>query len=221
MADSKDLWLSIRQPPPTRPLTFGWATGQAYLSDPRMIAFIAARYKFVGKMLSGSPSALEIGCGDAFGAPMVAQAVQTLICTDIDEQTLADNRQRLAVFPNITFAYHDFRAESYPKVADTAYLVDVIEHIFPEEEEPFLRNIARSLLPYGACLIGTPNQTAERYASVHSRAGHVNLKTHETLSSACLKVFHRIFLFSMNDELVHTGYHPMAHYIWALCVAPR
>jgi hypothetical protein len=25
----------------------------------------------------------------------------------------------------------------------------------------------------------------------------------------------------MNDEVVHTGYERMAHYLWAVCVNPR
>jgi hypothetical protein len=28
--------------------------------------------------------------------------------------------------------------------------------------------------------------------------------------------FHNVFVFSMNDEVVHTGYSPMAHYLLAL-----
>jgi hypothetical protein len=26
-----------------------------------------------------------------------------------------------------------------------------------------------------------------------------------------------VFLFSMNDEVVHTGFYPMAHYLFAVC----
>lgn len=33
------------------------------------------RYKFVSKMLAGLDHVLEIGCGDGFGARIVAQAV--------------------------------------------------------------------------------------------------------------------------------------------------
>ncbi len=29
--------------------------------------------------------------------------------------------------------------------------------------------------------------------------------------------FENVFLFSMNDEVVHTGYYPMAHYLFAVC----
>jgi hypothetical protein len=28
--------------------------------------------------------------------------------------------------------------------------------------------------------------------------------------------FHSVFMFSMNDETVHTGYHSMAHYLIAV-----
>jgi hypothetical protein len=28
-------------------------------------------------------------------------------------------------------------------------------------------------------------------------------------------------MFSMNDEVVHTGFGPMAHYLIALCAGPR
>ena len=28
--------------------------------------------------------------------------------------------------------------------------------------------------------------------------------------------FHNVFMFAMNDEVVHTGYHKMAHYLFAL-----
>jgi hypothetical protein len=35
------------------------------------------------------------------------------------------------------------------------------------------------------------------------------------------RFFHNVFMFSMNDEVVHTGYHKMAHYLFALCCGKR
>ena len=32
--------------------------------------------------------------------------------------------------------------------------------------------------------------------------------------------FRNVFIFSMNDEVVHTGFYPMAHYLFALCCHP-
>jgi hypothetical protein len=46
-----------------------------WYDDPRRLLFSMARYKFVAKMLAGRKSVLEVGCGDAFCAPIVRQTV--------------------------------------------------------------------------------------------------------------------------------------------------
>jgi hypothetical protein len=33
--------------------------------------------------------------------------------------------------------------------------------------------------------------------------------------------FRTVFIFSMNDEVVHTGFSPMAHYLLAVAVGVR
>lgn len=219
--DSKSLWLSIRTNLQDFDVRLGMGTAQAYVNDPRMIAFIASRYKFVSKMLANVDVALEIGCGDSFGGPIVAQSVKRLICTDIDEETIAANRQRCRFFKNIEYAYHDFRAKPYPEQVRAIYLVDVIEHVFAEEEPQFMRNLTGTLRSDGFVLMGTPNATAEQYASVHSKEGHVNTKTHQALRQLGERYFKNVFMFSMNDEVVHTGFGPMSHYLWMLGVAPK
>jgi SAM-dependent methyltransferase len=219
--DSKLLWQEVHSRIPLHDIRLGNAAAAAYVSDAKMIAFMASRYKFVAKMIDRAKTALEVGCGDGFGAPMVAQSVGRLICTDINEATIADNATRLSVFKNIEFEYFDFRSDSFPVKVDAAYAVDVIEHIYPSEEELVIGNIARSISAHGVGLFGTPNKTAEVHASEYSRLGHVNLKDHNALRETLSRSFHNIFIFSMNDEVVHTGYYPMAHYLWALCVGPR
>ena len=196
MSDSKAHWLNIRQHLDEYEVKLGRATAQAYVNDPRMIAFIAARYKFVSKMLVDAPLVLEIGCGDAFGAPIVAQTVGKLICTDIDDETLMLNRTNHCVHceplgpfkehKNIEFHYHDFRIMPWQLLVNAIYLIDVIEHIFPEEEEKFMENIYASLTPTGILIVGSPNKNAEQYASRHSIEGHVNLKTQSDLRSLLL-----------------------------------
>jgi 2-polyprenyl-3-methyl-5-hydroxy-6-metoxy-1,4-benzoquinol methylase len=104
---------------------------------------------------------------------------------------------------------------------DGAYSLDVLEHIPPEEERTFVRNLARSLTEYGVLLIGTPSIQSQAHASPQSRAGHVNCKDHHGLKGLLSEFFHNVFLFSMNDEVVHTGFYPMAHYLIALCCSRR
>jgi hypothetical protein len=218
--DSQALWLSIHRELPVRRIALGLATSNAYLSDPKMLAFMASRYKFVAKMLAGRERVFEVGAGDAFGAPLVAQGVSELLCTDIDKRTVADNAKRLAALRNVSFAYHDFRKAPLARKFDAAYCVDVIEHIYPHEEEAFYANVLGSLTEDAVAVIGTPNKTSEQYASAYSKLGHVNTKTQVELVADARRRFRHVFPFGMNDEVLHTGYAPMCHYLWVLCAGP-
>src|SRR2546429_5011412 len=86
---------------------------------------------------------------------------------------------------------------------------------------PYTTLFRSSMLSFGVAMVGTPNQTADQYASENSRKGHVNLKDHKSLRALLERHFHRVFMFSMNDEVVHTGFYPMAHYLWAIGVGPK
>ena len=130
-------------------------------------------------------------------------------------------RRRFDFLENASFEYADFREKPYSPEVDAIYMVDVLEHIFPNEELAFMSNLARSLGEHGVLLIGTPNKTADQYASKWSRKGHVNLQTAVGLRRLGSKYFHNVFQFGMNDEVLHTGYSSMCHYLWALLVAPR
>jgi len=70
-------------------------------------------------------------------------------------------------------------------------------------------------------ILGTPNLTSQVYASQPSKEGHVNCKSHDELRALMKKHFHVSLLFSMNDEVVHTGYGPMAHYLFGIGICPK
>ncbi len=221
MNDSKAQWLGLRGKLKKYDVRLGTASAQDYVHDPKHLSFAISRYKFAAKMLAGLGHVIEVGSGDGFGAPLVAQGVRELTCTDIDEEQLSDNRERLSIFTNISFEYYDFRQKAYLRTADGIYLVDVLEHIYPEEEDVFMRHLTGSLTSRGVAVIGTPNASADAYASPNSKIGHVNLKQGEQLRSLCQQHFHNVFMFGMNDEVIHTGFLPMAHYLMALCAGPK
>ncbi len=66
------------------PERMGFMTSWAWVDDPKRLAFMLSRYKFVAKMLAGADKALEIGCGDGFGTRVVAQAVGSVVAIDFD-----------------------------------------------------------------------------------------------------------------------------------------
>ena len=73
----------------------------------------------------------------------------------------------------------------------------------------------------GVAVIGMPSIESQGYASPASKEGHINCQSGAQLQSTLLGHFTNCFMFSMNDEVVHTGFQPMAHYLLALCVGPR
>jgi cyclopropane fatty-acyl-phospholipid synthase-like methyltransferase len=198
----------------------GLMTGWAWYDDPRHLLFTLSRYKFVAKMMAGRDRVLEVGCSDGFATRLVAQSVKSVLGVDFDAQFISDAIESKSERWPIEFRVHDVLASPVPGAFDGAYALDVIEHILPEREDRFLQNICSSLSASGILVIGTPSLASQQYASPQSKDGHVNCKTAEQLKSTLLRHFGQVFIFSMNDEVVHTGYTNMAHYYMALCCSP-
>jgi 2-polyprenyl-3-methyl-5-hydroxy-6-metoxy-1,4-benzoquinol methylase len=195
-------------------------TSHIWRNDPRHIGFLFSRYKFVAKMLARKARVLEVGCGDAVGTPIVLQTVGAVHGIDFEPLVLNDaiERYRREGVNRATFSIHDVTASPIPGTFDAAFSLDVIEHIPTRLEKAFLDNICVALTAEAVCIFGTPNITADQYASPASKEGHINLKSAESLHDYLGRRFHNVFNFSMNDEVVHTGYSPMAHYLFAVGV---
>jgi 2-polyprenyl-3-methyl-5-hydroxy-6-metoxy-1,4-benzoquinol methylase len=198
----------------------GLMSNQVWHDDPRRLAFVLARYKFVSKMLSGMPRVLEVGCADAFATRIVAQEVGNVTAVDFDPVFIQDVKDRMDPRWPIDARVHDMLKGPVEGVFDAAYAVDVLEHIPAEKENLFLANIVASLQASGVLLVGIPSLQSQVYASPPSKAGHVNCKDGPGLRATMSRHFRNVFIFSMNDEVVHTGFYPMAHYLFALCCYP-
>jgi cyclopropane fatty-acyl-phospholipid synthase-like methyltransferase len=188
----------------------GLRSSQSWHDDPKHLLFRLSRYKFVAKMLSGSEHVLEIGCGDAFGTRLVQQEVKALSATDFDAVFIKDVEARMVErwrFPVFT---HDLLDGPIAGSYDGIYALDVLEHIAQKDEHTFLKNAFAPLTEHGVGIIGMPSLESQAYASPTSRAGHVNCKSLPQLKALMQTFFHNVFMFSMNDEVVHTGHHAMA-----------
>ena len=197
--------------------TFGLMSSYVWIADPKRIVFLLSRYKFVAKMFSGFKNVLEVGCADAFGARIVNQEVAHLTAIDVDPVFIEDAKEKLREPYNFECAVHDILESPMSNNFDGIYSLDVIEHIPREKEDLFVSNIVKSLRPAGVVMIGTPSIQSQAYASQVSIDGHVNCKDHAQLKKLLSNYFHNVFIFSMNDEVVHTGFYPMANYLITLC----
>lgn len=199
----------------------GLSSNRTWDGDPRRLMFKMSRYKFVSKMLSGTKRVLEVGCGDAFPIRIVQQEVEEVTATDFDPVLVKDVNDRMDDAWQFECKVHDMVAGPMDCRFDAIYSLDVIEHIPVEDEQSFMLHIAQSLTQNGVLLLGSPSIESQPYASEQSKAGHINCKSQQELRELMQGYFHNVFMFSMNDEVVHTGYAPMAHYIFGMGVGKK
>ena len=195
----------------------GYMSSWAWHDDPKRLAFTTSRYKFVAKMLSGSNKVLEIGCGDGFGARIVASEVSTLVCIDFDIKFIESAKQVASKKFNIDFFEHDILEGVFEGDFDGAYSLDVLEHIDKKNEDIYLSNIRSSLADDGVFIVGCPSLESQEFASKYSKLGHINCKSQDDLKQFLKKYFKNVFMFSMNDEVIHTGFSKMSHYNIGVC----
>lgn len=189
--------------------------------DPRLIGFIAARHKFVAKILAGM-DVLEVGCQEGFGTLFVSPYVKHITCIDFYPPFIEGFKAHsLPHMQNCEVYQHDVVAGSIEKQFDGIFALDVLEHIDPVHELAFWQNLSSSLATHGTMIVGMPSIESQVYASEASKAGHVNCKSGEELFKVASSHFHNVCIFSMNDEMLHNGYLPMSHYILVVCCSKR
>lgn len=200
----------------TQELKLGPWTSYSLINDPKHMCFVLSRYKFCSKMLDGKNIIMEVGPGDGFGLPIIAQVAKKVYAVDWDDRLLENNKNRLEHLENVSYLNVDLNKNSPDVRVDAAFMIDVLEHLEPQKEKSFLDNVVKCLDPKGVLIIGTPNITASEHATPRSMVQHINLKSMQTLRELMESYFDNIFMFGMNDDVVHTGYAPMSHYIWAV-----
>ncbi|HAS88414.1 MAG TPA: class I SAM-dependent methyltransferase [Desulfovibrio sp.] len=183
--------------------------------DPKRLAFVLARYSFAAQMTANCASVLELGCSEGIGASMLHGGIKPYLGLDLDTPAIEAARRNFASetvrFKNANFLHMDEGR------FEAVVSLDVVEHISKgADEAAFFQAVSDNITDNGVCVIGTPNETSTPYASPESMRGHVNMFDAVRLKSTMEDHFKNVFIFSMNDEMVHTGYAPMAHYLFAV-----
>ena len=120
--------------------------------------------------------------------------------------------------PNLRFTLQDITKPEASRLGkfDTVFSVDVLEHLDSDKEKPFIEKSIELLDNKGIYM-----RNAKLYSSGTSgnEIRHINLKT--APQKSFLKSILIMWIFSMNDEVVHTGFYPMAHYLFAVCAGKK
>lgn len=202
-----------------QPIELGRYNSHISIRTPRRMLYSLTYYKFAAKMIGTGKRVLDVGCNEGLGSWLIAKECGFCKGIDFDQAAIAVAKR------NFRDPIIDFEAEDFfnmPNGAwDAVINFDVIEHIYPEHAAAFIRKAASSLTANGVALFGTPSAISQQFASPISKQGHVNIYTYERLLKELSDCFEHIFLFAANDEVIHTGYLPLAHYFIALCCKPK
>lgn len=221
MKKERKLWGKAAAMIDSRTVRLGKYFSYQLLHNTRHLTFALSRYKFAAKMLpgDGKTSVLELGCSEGVGTLVLAERAGKITAVDFHERSISWARKNIGS-KKIKFIAGDFLGKKYG-THDAVVAVDVIEHIMPGKTGLFMKTISDNLTADGFCVIGTPNITSAKYASPESREAHVNLFSAARLRKTASEHFRNVFLFGMNDEVLHTGYEPMCQYLFVLACGPR
>lgn len=196
----------------------------AVKTDIKHMMFTFSRYKFAAKMIENREncSILELGCNEGLGTLFFKQIVKStkkIVGVDLDSEAI--NWSKKYIEDNtIHFIEDNFINKKYGNF-DVIVSLDVIEHIDKSRESDFVNTIDINLDKNGIAIIGTPSKFQNQYASQASKIAHINLYDQRSLYRLLSSKFTNVFIFGMNDELIHTGLYPMCSYIIALCCGKK
>lgn len=217
MEETKSNWSCVTEEfmQEVKPIELGQYASYWFQKTPRRVLHSLAYYKFAAKLIGRDKHVLDVGCNEGLGTFLVGKECGYALGVDLDQPAIETAQS------NFSESFVDFETKDFLEMPkderwDTVINFDVIEHILPENADAFLKGICAHLKPEGMTVIGTPSLISQEFASEVSKKGHVNIYSHERLEETMKRHFEFVFLFAANDEVVHTGYLPLAHYYIAV-----
>ncbi|MBU4502594.1 MAG: class I SAM-dependent methyltransferase [Nanoarchaeota archaeon] len=206
-----EIWKKYGSKQKSSSVGLGPHTSFQFKNSPRRILFSLSRYKFAQKMIGKNKNVLELGCSDGLGTYILAETAYNVLGIDFDNEAINWANNNLTN-EKLSFKFDNFLGKKYGE-SDAVVAFDVIEHISKKNEDILLATICKNLNEHGTTVVGTPNITSRQYSSKVVDDAHVNMYDAERLENLMRKNFHNVFMFAQNDEMIHTGFLPMAHYL--------
>ncbi|MCB1072323.1 MAG: class I SAM-dependent methyltransferase [Chlamydiia bacterium] len=217
MKETKSNWECVTEElmQDTPEINLGRYASHWFYKTPRRVLHSMSYYKFAAKMIGPNKRVLDVGCNEGLGTFLIGKECGFAKGVDFDEEAIQCAQKNFSE-SFVEFEVGDFLESSEEEKWDAIINFDVVEHIMPEHASDFFAGIAKHLTPEGIAIIGTPSKISQEFASEVSKKGHVNIYSHDRLEEEMRKHFECVFMFAANDEVVHTGYLPLAHYFITL-----
>ncbi|MBA3569541.1 MAG: methyltransferase domain-containing protein [Pyrinomonadaceae bacterium] len=120
------------------------------------------RYAIATRLAVGK-RAVDVACGEGYGANLLARTASTVVGIDLDQPTIehANRKYRRQNLKFLVGSCEELPLES--RSVDLVVSFETIEHV--QEQEQFLNEIKRVLIPGGLLIISSPDK--EEYSGVN------------------------------------------------------
>jgi SAM-dependent methyltransferase len=132
-------------------------TGERTIPDLDIENYWFRRHEVVYQRLAprcAGREVLEAGCGEGYGADLIAGVARRVVAVDYDEYAVAHVRRR---YPRVEAMQANLAALPLPDASvDVVVNFQVIEHLWDQAQ--FVAECARVLRPAGLLMVSTPNR---------------------------------------------------------------
>ncbi|CAM3380469.1 SAM-dependent methyltransferase [Mycobacterium intermedium] len=132
-------------------------TGERTIPDLDIENYWFRRHEVVYERLAprcADRDVLEAGCGEGYGADLIARVARRVVAVDYDEAAVAHVRAR---YPRVEVMRANLAELPLPDASvDVVVNFQVIEHLWDQGQ--FVRECARVLRPSGLLMMSTPNR---------------------------------------------------------------
>lgn len=213
--DEKELWDKYGLLQKSHTFNLGPYYSYQFMNTPRHILFSLSRYKFAMKMIGENKNILELGCNEGLGSYFLSEFALHVHGVDFDENAIKWAQENMSG-SKLSFQYDNFLGKKFGEY-DAVVSYDVVEHIYQRNEDEYFKTVIINMNTTSVFIIGTPNIECSKFANQEIAGAHVNMYSGEQLRNVLNKYFNNVFLFTQNDEMIHTGFNPTANYLIGLC----
>ncbi len=132
-------------------------TGERTIPDLDIENYWFRRHEVVYERLAprcAGRDVLEAGCGEGYGADLIAGIARRVVAVDYDGSAVAHVRNR---YPRVMVVHANLTELPLPDASvDVVVNFQVIEHLWDQGQ--FIRECARVLRPAGLLMVSTPNR---------------------------------------------------------------
>jgi SAM-dependent methyltransferase len=195
MKETRSQWECIADQIKDQPqIALGKIASHWYYKTPGRLLQTLSYYKFAAKLIGKEKRVLDVGCKEGLGTWILCKECGSAQGIDTDPEAIESARANFQR-PGIEFSVSDILKVTPKAPADAVVAFETPIHA--------IQAIKTNVTDEGLVIVGAPARDS----------------LPERLEQMMREHFEFVFLFAVNDEVVHTGYFKLAQYL--ICIGSK